>query len=141
MVLPSLSSRGADEIDALAAHFAAMYAKRYARPVPRLGPDALAALHAHPWPGNVRELEHWVESAVVLSKDGEIRPDHFPLPRTSSALAGATANVVAVRHALTLDAAARVYGEATLIACEGNKTEAARRLGISRNRLTRLLKA
>ena len=150
MVLPTLRARGADEIDALATHFAAMYAKRYGRPVPRLEPEALAALHAHSWPGNVRELEHWVESAVVLSRDGVIRPEHLPRPRGPVVPSvgdgaprqhGPGARDVAVPADLTLDEAGRRYGEATLEACKGNKTEAARRLGISRNRLARILKA
>ncbi len=156
MSLPPLRARGAEEIDALAAHFAVMYARRYARPIPRLTGAALEALHAHPWPGNVRELEHWVESAVVLSRDGTIRPEHFPTPRVfaprtlkPAARTSETVTVpqaratetVTVPHALTLDDASRRYVEATLDACEGNKTEAARRLGISRNRLARLLKS
>ncbi len=145
MVLPPLRLRGPDEIDALAAHFAAIYAKRYGRRVPRLSPEALLALHAHSWPGNVRELEHWVESAVVLSRDGAIMPEHFPMPRGAKAGDGdvkkeAAKGSVTVPGSLTLDEAARRYGEATLQACGGNKTEAARRLGISRNRLARILK-
>jgi DNA-binding NtrC family response regulator len=148
MVLPSLRARGPGEIDALATHFAAMYAKRYQRPLPRLDPAALAALHAHPWPGNVRELEHWVESAVVLSPDGTIRAEHFPRARggppnhhTLKATNGPDSSTsVAIPQALSLDEATRRYGEATLEASGGNRTEAARRLGISRNRLARLLK-
>jgi Nif-specific regulatory protein len=147
MELPPLRARGADEIDALAAHFAALYAKRYGRPAPRFSPDALEALHAHSWPGNVRELEHWVEAAVVLSRDGSIRPEHFPRPRGVSpapalraVTEGARKDTVAIPQALTLDDVARRYGEATVDACGGNKTEAARRLGISRNRLARILK-
>ena len=146
MILPSLRARGPGEISALAAHFAAMYAKRYGRPVPRLDPAALAALHAHPWPGNVRELEHWVESAVVLSVDGTIRPEHLPRPRGASStsrmgvLTSAPAGGVVLPPSLNLDEVTQRYAEATLGACEGNRTEAARRLGISRNRLARLLK-
>jgi len=149
MTLPSLRARGADEIDALAAHFAVMYAKRYGRPVPRLDPAALAVLHAHTWPGNVRELEHWVESAVVLSRDGIIRPEHFPKPRGTQMRVGpstvlappASRDAVIVPHGLSLEEAERLYGAATLEACGGNKTEAARRLGISRNRVGRILKS
>jgi len=142
MVLPPLRARGAEEIDALAAHFAAIYARRYGRPVPNLDPAALAALHAHPWPGNVRELEHWVESAVVLSPGGTIRPEHFPRPRgAADSPRPAGADEVRVPRGVTLEVAARRYAEAVLDACDGNKTEAARQLGISRNRLARLLKS
>jgi Nif-specific regulatory protein len=145
MVLPPLRTRGDDEIDALAAHFAAIYAKRYGKPSPRLDPAALAALHAHPWPGNVRELEHWIESAVVLSPDGTIRPACFPpaqsrgWPQPLAAAQKRREDAVKVPYGLALDEAGRRYAAATLEACSGNRTEAARRLGISRNRLARLL--
>jgi Nif-specific regulatory protein len=147
MVLPPLRARGPAEIDALALHFAGIYAKRYGRALPELDPEALRALHAHSWPGNVRELEHWVESAVVLSRGGAIRPEHFPRPRGPSHTAGVADERAAgtgpspLAPSLTLEAASRSYAEATLSACEGNKAEAARRLGISRNRLARLLTA
>jgi Nif-specific regulatory protein len=149
MVLPPLRARGTGEIDALAAHFAAIYARRYGRPTPRFEEATLAALHAHAWPGNVRELEHWVESAVVLSRDGVLRPDHLPRPRMSPAKesapvlprASAAGDDVAIPLALPLDDATRRYARATLEACGGNRTLAADRLGISRNRLGRILKA
>jgi Nif-specific regulatory protein len=143
MVLPPLRSRGAAEIDSLATHFAGMYAKRYSRPLPRLEPATLAALHAHTWPGNVRELEHWVESAVVLSRDGTIRPEHLPrrVSRESRENGGAVADgrEVSLATSLTLEEASRRYALAQLELAGGNRTETARRLGISRNRLARLL--
>jgi Nif-specific regulatory protein len=140
MVLPPLRLRGAAEIDSLATHFAAMYAKRYSRPVPCLEPATLAALHAHTWPGNVRELEHWVESAVVLSRDGTIRPEHLPRRATGAAAPEVEpAKGVSLGPSLTLEEASRRYAVAQLELAGGNRTETARRLGISRNRLARLL--
>jgi len=143
MVLPPLRARGPDEIDALATHFAAIYAKRYGRPLPRLEPATLAALHAHSWPGNVRELEHWVESAVVMSRDGVLRPEHLPRPRGPHAEPAqpsrASDGAVPLPPKLTLDEVSRRYAEATLEASGGNRTDAARTLGISRNRLARIL--
>ena len=64
VIVPPLRERGAEEIEALARHFASLYAKRYNRPEPRFAHASLATLTAHTWPGNVRELEHWIESAV-----------------------------------------------------------------------------
>jgi len=53
----------------------------------------------------------------------------------------ASRDAVIVPHGLSLEEAERLYGAATLEACGGNKTEAARRLGISRNRMGRIVKS
>ena len=138
--LPPLRARGGEEIEVLAQHFADMYARRYGRPKTRIDAGAMAALRAYPWPGNVRELEHWIESAVVLSPSGHISTAHLPSrPRSSdgpSAPDGA-----GIPPGLSLDEATARYVAATVVACDGNKTEAARRLGVGRNRIARLLKA
>jgi Nif-specific regulatory protein len=146
--LPALRARGPDEIEALARHFADMYAKRYGRPQPSFDEAALALMRKHDWPGNVRELEHWVESAIVLAPDGRITAAHFPAPRASRAAApaenagsGAAAACVELPLGLTLDEASRRYIEATVEACDGNKAEAARRLQIGRNTILRTLKS
>ena len=129
--IPPLRTRGTEEIIQLARHFADMYGKRYGRPSPVLHPEVVALLAGHRWPGNVRELEHWIESAVVLAPDGKISPSHLPRPR---AIASAPAMPI------TLDEAVRLHVLATLEACENNKAEAARRLGIGRNTIARILK-
>ncbi len=134
--IPPLRRRGAEEIEQLAVHFAEMYARRYQRPAPVIEPDALAKIRAHTFPGNVRELEHWIESAIVLAPDGRIRAEH--LPRLRAPAAGTEPPPTGL--GLTLDEATRRYVEATLAACDGNKAEAARRLGIGRNTIGRILK-
>jgi Nif-specific regulatory protein len=90
----------------------------------------------------VRELEHWIESAIVLSPSGVIRASHLPVrrspgERTERSGEGAGAGVP---MGLALDEATRRYIAATVTACDGNKAEAARRLGIGRNTIARLLK-
>ena len=129
-----------------------MYAKRYKRPTPAIGPDAMAVIRSHVWPGNVRELEHWVESAVVLAPDGRITAAHLPrsrLPVTPPAAtaeapakgaAGEASAVKAVPLGLTLEEATRRYVAATVEALGGNKAEAARRLEVGRNTIGRILK-
>ncbi len=143
IVLPPLRARGPEEIEQLARHFADMYARRYARPEPRFTPEALERLRKHRWPGNVRELEHWVEGALVLAPDGVIRPSGFPAEEAEVAEeegAGAGEDGVRLPPGLTLQEAERRYVEAAIRACGGNKTEAARRLGIGRNTIGRWLK-
>ncbi|MCC6215690.1 MAG: sigma-54-dependent Fis family transcriptional regulator [Polyangiaceae bacterium] len=142
--VPALRDRGAAEILALARHFADAYARRYERPPLVFDEAATARLVAHAWPGNVRELEHWVESAVVLSPRGELSQSLLPPVvaqgevRAAPGLA-AGGGAVALPLGLPLDAALRRYVEATLEAAQGNRTEAARRLGVGRNTLARWL--
>jgi Nif-specific regulatory protein len=136
--VPSLRERGPDEIETLARHFADMYSRRYATPHARFSDEALQTLRRHDWPGNVRELEHWVESAVVLSSDGVLRGDHVaqapPGAQPSPAGGGVTLPV-----GLSLEEVEKRYIAATVEASDGNRTEAARRLGIGRNTITRKL--
>jgi Nif-specific regulatory protein len=142
--VPPLRERGPDEIEILARHFAEMYADRYGRPVPVLEPEAMAVLRRHRWPGNVRELEHWVESAVVLSPDGRIADELWPQSRRGGEPAPSSAGQrdagVTLPAGLTLERAIERYIQATVDACGGNKTEAAKRLGVGRNTVGRALK-
>jgi len=141
--LPALRDRGPDEIEALARHFADLYATRYRRPSPRLEADALAAIRAHTWPGNVRELEHWIESAIALAPDGRITRSHLPSRRPDTQPPAAIRSIAdgsSVPVGLSLEEATRRYVAATVDACGGNKTEAARRLGVGRNTIARALR-
>ncbi len=133
--VPSLRARGAEEIERLARHFADRYARKHDRPVPEFSTEVLDRLRSHTWPGNVRELEHWIESAVVLAPDGVIRLHHLPTPRLVRETEG-----VSIPESLSLDEATRLYVEATVEACEGNRSRAAKVLGIGRNTVARILK-
>jgi Nif-specific regulatory protein len=145
--VPPLRARGVDEVLELARHFADMYARRYGRPKPVIEDEAIALLRAHAWPGNVRELEHWIESAIVLSPGGRIAASNLPSrtrrPASSASIGpgkGAAGNGGVVPLGLPLDEATRRYIAATVASCDGNKAEAARRLGVGRNTVGRLLK-
>jgi Nif-specific regulatory protein len=138
VVLPALRDRGADDVERLARHFVAQATRRHhlARE-PLLGADALARLKAWRWPGNVRELENCIESAVVLC-DGELRAEHLPLPegaaRPASVVEGAAGAV------LTLAQVERAHIIDVLGRAAGNRSTAARWLGVGRNTLARKLK-
>ena len=112
--------------------------------MPVLEPEAMAVLRRHRWPGNVRELEHWVESAVVLSPDGRIADELWPQSRRGGEPAPSSAGQrdagVTLPAGLTLERAIERYIQATVDACGGNKTEAAKRLGVGRNTVGRALK-
>ena len=72
IVLPPLRERKED-IPLLARYFASKYARRMNRSLERIAPETLDAMTAYSWPGNVRELQNFVERAVILSSDGELR--------------------------------------------------------------------
>ncbi len=136
LVLPPLRQRQ-DDIPFLAAHFASKSAQRYGQPTPELEPALIDVLHEYEWPGNVRELENLIERLVVLSNHSALGLEFVPekmlrvLPGTKSGdestLEGA---VAAVKRRMIVSA---------LQAEGGNKVGAAKRLGISRSYLHRLI--
>ena len=150
VLVPPLRDRGHSDIDRLVDHFVFQFSRRYERPGIRLSPEARAAIHVHTWPGNVRELEHAIERAVVLAPEEVIRAEQLPLtpfgsPVTPSAVvvgrdgvAGAPegAFVTAIR---TLEEVELAYIRHVLAQAGGNRSAAARTLGIGRNTLLRKL--
>jgi DNA-binding NtrC family response regulator len=71
LALPPLRERPED-VEALASHFAAQFARELGRPERSLAPGAIARLRAHRWPGNVRELRNVIERAVLLADGARI---------------------------------------------------------------------
>jgi DNA-binding NtrC family response regulator len=129
--IPPLRERPAD-IDALADHFVSLAAVRFQKPRLRLSDSARFQLRAHPWPGNVRELENVIERAAILS-DGEILPEHLPFSggRTVDPASAGTLNVRELERR-AIEEALRKHN--------GNRTRAARELGISLRTLQYRLK-
>jgi DNA-binding NtrC family response regulator len=126
--LPPLRERHAD-IAPLASHFVAGLAKRLGRAL-SLGADAVRWLEEQPWPGNVRELENAIERAAVLSGRETLAPGDFqrgPLPTLTEATS--TAESGTLEEAVT--AAERQAIAVALQATDGNRREAAKRLGVS----------
>ena len=123
IVLPPLRERAAD-IPILAEHFLAEFAHSLKRRPARLMDDACMALMTHDWPGNVRELRNVLERAAILS-DGDIDGRHVSF-RTRCRIAPPTAD---------LRTTERVTIERALEDTAWNKSQAARRLGLSRTQL------
>jgi Nif-specific regulatory protein len=135
--LPSLRERGHAELDRLIDHFLYECGRRHARPGMRLSSAARGALHAHAWPGNVRELEHHLESAVVLSPSARIELDSLPSdPTGASAPSAMPEGAIEI---LPLREVERRYVARAVELCDGNRSKAARLLGIGRNTLLRKL--
>jgi two-component system response regulator HydG len=133
LVLPPLRERGEDAV-LLADAFARRLAAQYGLPVPALATEVRAAIRAHPWPGNVRELRNAMERALVLSAPGTIELEELPSRRTAEPPKNGLLPFPATIRQITQAAT-----QAMLEMVNGNKSEAARRLGISRPRLQRIL--
>jgi DNA-binding NtrC family response regulator len=133
--IPPLRERPED-IPLLAELFLARYGGQKVVPVTSIASDAMRALQRAAWPGNVRELEHVIERAVALATHAVLPLDHLPLE-----IREGTSEVSQERRALpgTLGALQREQVLAAYEATGRNKEQAARRLGISRRTLYRLL--
>ncbi len=128
--LPPLKDRPED-IPLLADHFVGLLTSRLGRPRPRLGDDLLEALTAYPWPGNVRELENLMDRLLVMAADREMLtaadlPPQFHAPASSAPGAPGDLDLKAAIRKLEAD-----YLRAALEKTRGNRSEAARRLGLS----------
>ncbi|MCD0207067.1 sigma-54-dependent response regulator transcription factor ZraR [Klebsiella aerogenes] len=129
--MPPLRQRRED-IPQLAQHFLKRYAECNRKTVQGFTPQAMDLLIHYDWPGNIRELENAVERAVVLLTGDYISERELPL-----AIAGAPLPVTGNDEAL-IQPLVEVEKEVILSALEktgGNKTEAARQLGITRKTL------
>lgn len=135
--LPPLRER-AEDIPILVEHFMRKFSNQSHRQLDGVEPEALTALMRHPWPGNVRELEHTIERAVLLGKRALIGLEDLP-----SSLAARSDQVLPVAEAVaksyTLRDLERDYIMRVMETTNGNKTEAARILGVDRTTLYRKL--
>ncbi len=128
--LPPLRERRED-IPLLAAHFLAHHGQRYRRALQGLSPAALQAMLHYAWPGNVRELDHTMERAVLMARGSQVEVIDL-------GLAPARQAAVAIDE-LSLDAVEAILVRKALARAEGNITQAAELLGLSRGALYRRL--
>jgi two-component system response regulator HydG len=126
---PTLRER-VEDIARLARHFARRAAELEGSPVPAIAPETLDLLQRYSWPGNVRELAIAVERAVLLCRGHVLQPADFDRPIQEAAT-----------PAYNLDAIERLAIERALAATGGNRTRAARLLGISERTLRNKLNA
>ncbi len=135
--LPPLRERPRD-LDMLAEHFLQEASARHGLPRRRLAAEVLDRFRRHDFPGNVRELAHAVEAAAVLSADEEIGLADLP---PSFSTASPSTLRVAASAGVTLDELESAYIDEVLRRTGGNKSEAARILGIHRKTLHEKLRA
>ncbi len=132
LIVPPLRDRR-DDILPLARQFAVQLAQG---PV-RLSPQALQCLLAYQWPGNVRELRNAIERACLLCRGDVILAEHLP-PKIAACTAETTP---AAESEGRLSQVERATILATLAECQGNRTQTAKKLGISRRALIYKLRA
>jgi DNA-binding NtrC family response regulator len=126
--LPALRQRRED-IPVLAMHFLSQYASRYRRQIHGFDTAALQTLVQHPWPGNVRELEHTIERAVLMCRSEQIQPADLGL--------GLQRPAPQNLEELSLEAVESILIRKALQRFQGNVTQAAEALGLSRGALYR----
>jgi DNA-binding NtrC family response regulator len=136
MRMPPLRERGSD-VSLLAAHFVDQFARTAGRRVVGISPSCAAKLMAYPWPGNVRELANAIERAVALTHTAQITPEDLPESvRAHDATPRSTASEP-IEDLAPLEEVERQYIRRVMAATGGNKTLAAKILGVHRRTLYR----
>lgn len=126
--LPALRERRED-IPLLATHFLSRNRSRYRKQVMDFSPAAMQQMMQYQWPGNVRELEHAVERAVLLCRGEEIEPANL-------AVAPGRASMQSFDN-MSIDEVEALLIRKVLRRCDGNISQAAEALGLSRAALYR----
>jgi two-component system response regulator HydG len=135
LAVPPLRER-AEDIPLLVGHFLAKFAARNSREVAGVTPRGMDLLIHYPWPGNVREVENAVERGVILMRGDYLDEENLPIAIRRWADQGlATAMSERKEAPSTLEEAEREVIFRTMEETGGNKSEAARRLHITRKTL------
>ncbi len=128
--LPALRDRRED-IPALASHFLKQHAQRYRKSLTAFEPAAMQALLAHPWPGNIRELDHAIERAVLMAQTPVIRLGELGL-RSEREQSSRVED-------MSLEEVEGFLIKKAMARFDGNVSQAAKALGLSRSALYRRL--
>ena len=126
--LPPLRERSED-IAVLADFYLKQFSKKYSRPVTDISSALVKKMQQYNWPGNIRELQHAIERAVILSQEKTLQPDDLFLKSSGGQPTTATGfDLEDMEKTLIVKAMKRF---------NGNITDAARELGLSRAALYR----
>ncbi len=137
--IPPLRDRPED-VPILASHFVQHFNRELSRAVRGFSPEARALLMSYHWPGNVRELRNVIERAILLESSDVILASHLPIEVGARAAAAARPEPGAPFSPRPLREVEREYILRTVEHFEGNKSRAAKALGISRQTLRDKLK-
>jgi DNA-binding NtrC family response regulator len=128
--LPPLRERRED-VPALAAHFLRNHARRYRKAITDFDPAAMHALTEHPWPGNIRELDHAVERGVLMAERSIIRASELGLRASKDGSSRV--------EDMSLEEVEGFLIKKAMSRYDGNVSQAAKALGLSRSALYRRL--
>jgi len=131
--IPPLRERFED-IPLLANHFLKHYAVKYDKPVTKISEGAMSRMHKHPWPGNIRELQHALERAIILSGTNVLQPEDFNFTPSSGKEDGQLS-----LDQYNLEEVEKLLIRKVLKKYNGNITQAASELGLTRSSLYRRL--
>lgn len=123
--LPPLRKR-TEDIPGLVDMFLRKYAGIYSRPAPKVPEETMRRLSSHSWPGNIRQLEHTVEKALILSDSDTLHIRDFDIHEPP---------ITAEQGPATLEALERSAIISAIRQHDGNMSEVARQLGITRQTL------
>jgi DNA-binding NtrC family response regulator len=131
--IPPLRER-IEDIPLLASHFLQFYAAKYGKSISKISDAAMSRMHKHPWPGNIRELQHTMERAVILSNSHVLQPEDFNFAQASTR-DDAQVNL----DQFNLEEVEKLLIRKVLKKFNGNITQAASELGLTRSSLYRRL--
>ncbi len=139
IVSPALADH-AEDIPQIANHYLKHYSDLFQKPMQSIAPEAMAILQSYPWPGNVRELENTIQRSIILAPGMTIRVEDLPLTMHTDKII----DISEYNPECTFERQLRDYKVKLAIDAvrenNGNKTLAARSLGISRAYLHRLIR-
>jgi len=152
--LPPLRERG-DDVAALARHYVRRFSAELGRDIREIAPETLELLAARPWQGNVRELQSVLKQALLKASGTVLLPLFLPSPRSPASAPGPGVAPTAIEaliqqrlsqktthlYAEAHDELDRFLLPAVLEFCQGNQSQAARMLGVSRQTLRMKLRA
>jgi DNA-binding NtrC family response regulator len=139
LTLPPLRERAGD-VPALTQHFLERFRRELKRDLKGLTPEALACLRRYAWPGNVRELENVIERAAVLADGPDVTLRDLPADIRDAGLTDGVAREAARTYHAAVEEFKRGLIASTLRRTAGNRTRAARILGLQRTYLARLIR-
>ena len=134
--IPALRERKEDILP-LALRFLKQYSQQYGRSLQGFAPEVEKKLLEYPWYGNIRELQHTIEKAVILSEGSYLKAETLQFSHTQPASEGAHSAASGVQ---TLDEMESVLIRKAIGQCNGNLSQAAAQLGITRQTLYNKMK-
>ena len=132
--LPSLHDR-LEDIPLLANHFLKHYSAKYGKNISKISEATMSRMNKHTWPGNIRELQHSLERAIILSNSSVLQPEDFNFSATVPKETDQQLNL----DQYNLDEVEKLLIRKVLKKYNGNITQAASELGLTRSSLYRRL--